>query len=453
MPERRARRFRAYGIGLQKTGTTSMRSVFGYYRSQKYASGEQKRLIADFREGKIDRSVLRASMARRDEKLLEFDATSNNWMFRDLLFEDADARFILTIRDAYSWLDSLLNVLIGGKTGQDFAGPGDLFRRLTGLDMRWFVDAETVLDHAEDVVDAALRVWAVQAETLRLSPPSRTLVVRTNEISSSLDALASFMGVPVGSLCRERTHARPTPTKFDMLARLPASLIEERLAEHDPSGSMARHFPGASLEAFLDRAARPRPTREAAEPPRLDEVRAVLDGPSRHLYPVGYWLAQAHTAWNAGDTALAEACLDVAESEPLEADEQARRDGLRSAIAAVRPRLAPERTSIEKAPHELDVALGAARTLEASGTLAATGYRLLSAEIDAYGRVPRGLLAFAHGERRFEIDVTVRTPNARVWVGSAHFAVSHRAETPPVMPSDRNLVERLLEACERTLSA
>jgi hypothetical protein len=104
-------RFKAYCVGMAKTGTTTIHAIFSSscYRSAHEPEGRfiiPK--IFDFAKGKIDQTQLTRYVKHRDRRLgLEMDSSNINYYLIDILVREfSEAKFILTIRDCYSWLDS-----------------------------------------------------------------------------------------------------------------------------------------------------------------------------------------------------------------------------------------------------------------------------------------------------------------------------------------------------------
>ena len=61
--------------------------------------------------GSLQNSDLTAYIKKRDRsRYLEVDSSQVNAFLLDILLQEfSEARFILTIRDCYSWLDSIIN--------------------------------------------------------------------------------------------------------------------------------------------------------------------------------------------------------------------------------------------------------------------------------------------------------------------------------------------------------
>jgi len=254
------RAFRAYCVGLAKTGTTSMYGIFANFRSDhEYLFEETARVIADYRCGVIDRTQLRDFVRERDARgALEMDSASFHAHYIDILTEDfPDARFIVTMRDCCSWLESLLNMLLLMGTGM----PGwmaDYAYRAFGSLFSPEITAtrETFLEHAPLLAKAALRYWAdTNRFLLSAIPPERRLVIRTKEISSRLDDIATFVGVDAARLRSDRAHLYPAPSQSHVLLALDPMRLKDAV-ESSCGDLMHAYFPEVTVESFLDACAR-----------------------------------------------------------------------------------------------------------------------------------------------------------------------------------------------------
>lgn len=250
------RRFRAYGVGLAKTGTTSLHGLFSRYRSaHEFLFRTSVRMAADFREGLIGRDQLQTFLLRRDrEGGLEMDSSSFHFAYIEVLVETfPDALFLLTVRDCYSWFESAVTMCL------TFANPVqdwmiEYGRRVNGtmVHPEVFASEDAFLEHLPGVIDGFLAHWAEgNRRVLRALPAGRSLVVRTADLSASVDRIANFVGVPRASLVRERAHLFKAPSRLPILRRADRGLVRERF-EHHCGGLMAELFPGFSLADYLE---------------------------------------------------------------------------------------------------------------------------------------------------------------------------------------------------------
>lgn len=249
------RQFRAYNVGIAKTGTRSMAGIFSRYRSlHEFLFPDTVRAIGDRKSGVMSKREFGEFIRWRDELTrLDMDSSSFNCCYADILAEEfPDARLVFVIRDCYAWLDSMLNMcLFLGPLMTDwmvdyiatFLGPGfriDLSERPDEL-------------HAAlpGMVEAGLRYWSTTNKfVLDHLPADRSLILRTRELSQSLPLLASFLGVSVDTLEPQLSRLNTGERKYELLQVIDRDMLAGLAEEH--CGDLMREFyPGTTLNHFL----------------------------------------------------------------------------------------------------------------------------------------------------------------------------------------------------------
>lgn len=249
------RRFRLVNVGLAKTGTTSVAGIFGRYRAaHEFLFGESVRQISSWQRGELSDEAFREFVLwRQREGDLEVDSASFNHHFLHVLVEALpDARFVFTIRDCFSWFDSIFGMGL----------------RAEGAVPEWmmeygrFIASERVEEEAiaapldlvaalPELVDGLFRYWGeMNRQVLERLPPGRSLVLRTDELSTALDRLALFVGVPRDTLVTAARHRNRAPQKLGLLETLDRGLLEDRYERHCRE-LMERVFPDLSLDRVL----------------------------------------------------------------------------------------------------------------------------------------------------------------------------------------------------------
>ena len=256
---RRPRRFHAYCVGSQKSGTHSIARAF---RAEYRAAHEPQswRLLAKIKamaEGKAERAEIVEFIRKRDQRLgLELESSYILSDFLDVLLgEFSDARFILTIRDCFSWLNAEINHRIERRPIELWTRKDDV---IAGPDRYEYAEEESPLaKRGLYNLDGYLNLWATHNETVLESvPPERLLVVRTHEISQSLPDLERFLGVPRNSLDRTKSHSFRATKDHRLLESMDAGFVESKVTARCGE-IMRRYFPEscdgrgrASLAAF-----------------------------------------------------------------------------------------------------------------------------------------------------------------------------------------------------------
>ena len=199
------RRFHLFGVGTPKSGTTSLWSIFRrHYRAEhepdlwRVSSTVIARLKNEIGEDQV------ADFLVRHDRLnwLELNSSCMNVYFLDPIIRNyVDAKFILTVRDCYSFASSIIDDCMNTPRPKGHLWP-------IVLDLQYKVDrfshapAERILsENGLHTLDGYFSYWAEHISTvLRQVPEDRLLVLRTDKVSKSLDRLADFAGVPTTTL-------------------------------------------------------------------------------------------------------------------------------------------------------------------------------------------------------------------------------------------------------------
>lgn len=231
------RRFRIYNVGVAKTGTTSIAGIFGRYRSaHEFMFSESVRKISAWTQGSLSTEELREFVLMRDRRGgLELDSASFNHHFIPILVEEfPDSKFVFSIRDCFSWLDSIVSM--GVSAGSEVPAWMEEYGRFLASDRverGSIAEPFDLLRALPHLVDGLFRYWSeMNSAVLELLPPGRSLIVRTHELSQSLDRLALFAGVPRDTLTAAAAHRNKAARRLEFLGSLDPGLIRERYEAH-----------------------------------------------------------------------------------------------------------------------------------------------------------------------------------------------------------------------------
>lgn len=243
---RRIRRARVYCVGTAKSGTHSIYAMF----SRNVRAGHEKEALqfidAFFRwhEGQMsDRKFLEWILARDREMALEIDSSWHHILILDFLAKEfPDARYVLTIRDCYSWLNSEFKRVLHTPSQQS-----------QRVKLRKFIydggnaahsPEEQVLKEAGlFTVDNYLTRWAAHNnKVLATIPPERLLVVRTEQIRARALEIADFAGLPRYTVRLQRTHEYKNPVERAIIREIDPQFLERKVEQHCRP-LMERFFP------------------------------------------------------------------------------------------------------------------------------------------------------------------------------------------------------------------
>ena len=205
------RRFQAYNVGLAKTGTNSIASLFGGYRSgHEFMFQKTVEQIAAWQDGTLTADAFEAYILERDRLgCLEMDSASFNHHYLNILKTAfPQAKFIFTIRDCYSWLNSILNMSL--RYAEHIP---DWMLRYSKFFIGYEIERATVgsvpatQSKLPEIVESLLSYWKQHnRRVLNLLPPERSLIITTHKISDSLPKIANFIGIPPQSLEEQPHH-------------------------------------------------------------------------------------------------------------------------------------------------------------------------------------------------------------------------------------------------------
>ena len=243
----RARRTRLYCVGMPKSGTHSIAEMFSRQVRAQHEPGALDLIdkILDRHHGRLPESEWIEWLRGRDRRLaLEVDSSHLNLDLLDFLVaEFPTARFLLTIRDCYSWLNSMFNQTLQFRARLHPRWVE--IRKLRVGPGAWdYAPEEQVLREQQiPNVDSHLARWASRnAAVLATVPASRLLVVRTDEISARAFDVADFAGLPRRLVRPQKAHAFRAPVDRQLVRQLSPGFLESKVERHCRP-LMTRFFP------------------------------------------------------------------------------------------------------------------------------------------------------------------------------------------------------------------
>jgi hypothetical protein len=172
-------------------------------------------------------------LARDREMALEVDSSWHHILILDFLAQEfPDARYVLTIRDCYSWLNSEFKRVLHTPS-----------RQSERVKLRKFIyDGENAAHAPEEqvlkeaglfTVDNYLSRWAAHNEkVLKTIPRERLLVVRTEQIRARAFEIAEFAGLPRGTVRLQRTHEYQNPVQRQIIREIDSNFLERKVEQH-----------------------------------------------------------------------------------------------------------------------------------------------------------------------------------------------------------------------------
>ena len=252
------RRFRVYNVGIAKTGTQSIATIFSNYRSlHEYFFAETLDAIHARASGDMSDAQFRDFIHWRDGVVrLEVDSSSYNSFYVDVLAQEfADAKFIFVIRDCWSWLDSMLNMALD--LGPEMPGwMADHCRTILGPAYAPDLDAREAARRVPEFMAYGFDYWTRANQfVLDWLPPERSLTLRTCELSNSLPRLAAFVGVPPHTLRSDLAHVHRARRQYHLLEEAEPAQVRAAWTD-DCERLMQRFYPDVRMAPTLADSAR-----------------------------------------------------------------------------------------------------------------------------------------------------------------------------------------------------
>jgi len=246
------KRFQAYCIGTGKTGTHSIAGIFekNFRAAHEPESELLISIFFDLVEGRKTPEAIRSFLRTRDERLsLELESDGTLYCFLDFLLEEfPEAKFLLTIRDCYSWLDSVLNHNLARR-------PDGFWRRFDDSTFApWHFEHTTeekhLSEHGLRTLGHYFNHWATHNQTVIAKvPEQRLIVVRTDRIRESIAQIGVFLGIPSQDLDLTNSHMFKNSQKFNLVSRIDRVFLEDSVRRYCRP-LMKMYFP--EIESYDD---------------------------------------------------------------------------------------------------------------------------------------------------------------------------------------------------------
>lgn len=223
-------------VGAAKTGTHTIASMFHSDIRAFHEAGAKKiiELIITCATNEEKRHSILQAIRERDRLICaEIDSSQLNYYLLDILLNEyPEAKFLLTIRDCYTWLNSFINHTLR------YPCSSLLWKRFR--DYRFRSDQ---LDHPDEEVplkerglytlEGYLSYWSKHNnDVLNIIPANRLMIVRTDQISLRSGEIAAFSGLPPDVIKHDRLHAFKNDIDFRVLHQLPAPYVDQMIEKY-----------------------------------------------------------------------------------------------------------------------------------------------------------------------------------------------------------------------------
>jgi hypothetical protein len=253
------RKFQAYCVGTAKSGTHSVADIFNIdFRSAHEPDSEQ--LI--YLKGQLDRGEINTSqvldfLKKRDVRnYLHMESSDfGGYFFQEFMNISPKAKFILPIRDCYSFIDSIINHQINNpvtdnsiwKLGRDIN---------YGNSRNNFPEEEKILASYEGLysIKGYLHYWVQRnKQVLNLVNSNKLFALKTGAIKQEIPSICRFLNIPKESVNIKSSHSFKAPKKYNLIAQINPDYIDQLVVETGGKDIMTDFYPELSnvLDARL----------------------------------------------------------------------------------------------------------------------------------------------------------------------------------------------------------
>jgi hypothetical protein len=139
---------------------------------------------------------------------------------------------VLTIRDCYSWANSMMNHVL---RFPDTAAHWVKLRKFNyeGQPVAHAPQEQALKEKGLYSLDAYFSHWAMcNEQAIRQTPAERLLVVRTDQLAQRALELADFAGLPRRLVRVDRSHSFKNPDKRPLLRDIDPSFVEGKVEKY-----------------------------------------------------------------------------------------------------------------------------------------------------------------------------------------------------------------------------
>lgn len=226
-----------FGVGAAKTGTHSVATLFEDRLRAAHEPDSQTLIpliLRRYEEGLPEQDFQREVRTLFESQNLQLNVSQLNGFIVSSIFAlYPDARYILTVRDAGSWVRSFVNHQISRPIRM--GTPWQRFRDLRFLRRPHPHRAEDAPLRRQGLysLDAYLAYWVEHTVDVMDTIPAKQLaVVSTYRISDDERRLAEFLGVPPLASGRPKGHSFRGKYEASPIDDLDEAYVADRLAHH-----------------------------------------------------------------------------------------------------------------------------------------------------------------------------------------------------------------------------
>ena len=246
---------KAFCVGQAKAGTASLVGLLKPYHRAAHEPEREEILEMILLEssGDVDEEKFRAYLIERDQRLsLDYDvAWANQFIISHLLAVFPDAKFVVLLRDPFTWLQSIIGHLLSRDV------PADV---ISFLD--WWFKPDRYPHSSQDSklknqkvysIAAFLNAWNQHINICtEVIPSEKRLVLRTHELNKSHWKLGRFLQIPTESINVENGHLNRSIWSGQIDSLVGRDFLNE-MVDTICGENMSRYFPEVTDIDQVDR--------------------------------------------------------------------------------------------------------------------------------------------------------------------------------------------------------
>lgn len=241
------RRIHLFGIGTAKSGTESISKIFSnsYRAKHEPRSDNVIRKIIKYNSGYLNDSELKNYLLKRDQQLrLEVESSHLLVHFLPQLMSlFPNSLFINTVRHPKKWLSSIIDQNLNSSINPHMKKWNIMYHWWKYADLKYgpaekefFPKQEACLEkyHKCGVrsLNSFLDNWIWHNNfILDNVPKDKLLVIRTDDISESINLIADFCNIDRNTLSLSKSHSNKTTNKSYLLEKIDESYIDSIISK------------------------------------------------------------------------------------------------------------------------------------------------------------------------------------------------------------------------------
>lgn len=231
-------------IGMAKTGTLSMANIWGPEVRTGHEP-EPNRMITLIRDkcmNSMSQDEIRRQVSAHIERTnLQIHASQLNYfILNELLSLYPDAKFILTIREPYAWLNSMINHQLSRRCNPEWEWLREY--RFRSVYNEHPPEEDILRQLGLFTLDGYLHYWNEHNITvINKVPAGRLLIIRTDQLPESLTKIASFVNNPALTDNMKHAHLNIAVNHWSVLEQLESGYLDAKIL-HRCEGLVRQFF-------------------------------------------------------------------------------------------------------------------------------------------------------------------------------------------------------------------